>query len=125
MQSIVDCWLHLTDLPTAMVFLATLLDQLASIVACPSMISDMLESCLEAYFQDRGDHQKNPTAWAHIMPYVQLPKDKEKLTKCLDRAVEQGHCLLLFASLQVSKKGCTSITEEATRLISTLLDWLR
>lgn len=126
MQSIGDCWLRMTDLQTALLFLTTLLNQTSQLVNCPQMVSDILEDCLEAYFLDRGEfQQKAATSWSYILPFVTLPKDKEKLIKCLERAVEEGHCLLLFASLQATRKQCMSITDEASKLVASLLDWLR
>ena len=91
------------------------------------MLSDLYEDCLEAYFRDHGDYQQsnNMASWNQIVSYIFWPKDKEKLTQCLVRAVEQGHILVLYASLQFTKKQCVSITDEQVRLVSTMLDWFR
>ena len=133
MQSIGDCWLRMTDFQTSLVFLTTLLGQTSTLVSCPSMLSDLFEDCLEAYFRDHGDYQQtgsgqnaaNITSWSQIVSYMVWPKDKEKLTQCLVHAVEQGHVLVLYASLQYTKKQCVSITDEQMRLVATMLDWFR
>ena len=127
MQSISDCWLRMTDFQMSLIFLTILLGQASQLVSCPSMLSDLFEDCLEAYFRDHGDYQQtnNVTSWTQIVSYVIWPKDKEKLTQCLVRAVEKGHILVLYASLQFTKKQCVSITDEQVKLVSTILDWFR
>ena len=128
LQSISDCWLRLTDLPTALLFLPTLLSQASKMVNSPDLVADLLEDCLEAYFQDRGDFQISSdfsASWNEIMPHVVLPQDKDKLTQCLEHGVAEGYGLLLYASLQCTRKQCTSMADEQTRLITTLLDWFR
>ena len=136
MQSIGDCWLRMTDFQTSLVFLTMLLGSASTLVNCPAMLSDHFEDCLEAYFRDHGDyHQQtgaaghssasNMTSWGQVTSYMAWPKDKEKLTRCLVRAVEQGHILVLYASLQFTKKQCVSITDEQVRLVATMLDWFR
>lgn len=125
-RNINDCWLRMTDVGTAMLFLTPLLNHLSQLVHCPQTVSDLLEDCLEAYFEDRSDYQNGvKVSWEQILPLVALPKDKDKLSQCLENAVAKGHCLLLYASLQKSKKQCLSISDEATLLSSSLIDWLR
>ena len=112
-QSIGDCWLRMTDFDTSLVFLTMLLGSASQLVNCPSMLSDLFEDCLEAYFKDHNDYQpssgqntSNMTSWDQITSYMVWPKEKEKLTQCLVRAVEQGQILVLYASLQFTKKQC-------------------
>ena len=128
LQSIGDCWLRMPDLPLSLIFIKTLLTEAAKIVNAASMVSDLLEDCLVAFFCDRSEGGLVTTSnvkWSQVLPFLQLPKDKDKRQKCLDHAVQMGHCLLLFASLQQSRSDCLSIQEEHSRLLSTLLDWFR
>ena len=124
-QSIGDCWLRMPDLPLSLVFIRTLLDQAAKIVNSPSMVSDLLEDCLVAFFYDRGDLVTTTVKWSQILPLLKFPGEKDKQDKCLEHAVQRGHCLLLYASLQQTRSQCLSIAEEHSRLLSTLTDWFR
>ena len=128
LQSVGDCWLRMPDLPLSLVFIKTLLTEAAKIVNTASMVSDLLEDCLVAFFCDRSDGGLVTTSnvkWNQVLPFLILPKDKEQRQKCLDHAVQTGHCLLLYASLQQARSDCLSIQDEHSRLVSTLLDWFR
>ena len=132
-SSINQCWLTIPDHTTSLTFIQYMLNNASQLIASPELLSDVIENSLEAFFSDFGDDedqssiQRNASAasWNTILPMIKLPNDKEKYRKCLDQALQNGNCLILYSSLRLTRSTCTSIKDEQVLLISTLLDWFR
>ena len=77
------------DLPLSLVFIRILLDEAAKIVNSATMLSDLLEDCLVAFFHDRGDLVTTTVKWSQILPLLKFPAEKDKQQKCLEHAVQQ------------------------------------
>lgn len=122
-KSMTECWLRMTDPAVTAVFIGTLLRQASATIVCPFWVCDVFEDCLESFFNEEEIRRSKPR-WSEILPFIQLPAEKEKYQQCLERAVKEGHCLILFASLRISRSKCTSMGDERA-LISTLIDWFR
>ena len=74
------------------------------------------------FFPKETVHRAVPNkdaTWNLILPMIKLPKDKEKNRKCLERAVNMGHCLLLFSSLRITRSSCLSIKVKLKFILGT------
>lgn len=104
------------------ILLHALLAQTAVVVSEAKSAATVLESVLEAKFQESG--AENQPSWNTALQHLTWPPTPPRLTALLSASMSQGGALVLHAHIRHRHPGCASAQEERLLAIS-LLEWIR